>query len=377
MHLTLHLTRNCNLRCDYCYAKPESSETMSLETGQKAMRLGLERNAGSCGIVFFGGEPLLAKDRIYELVEFGRSIEKARQGMFHFKITTNALLLDDNFLEYACKENMLVAMSFDGIKQANDAHRKTSDGRLTFDMLLPRLRMLLEARPYSSVLLVVNPDTAKYLAESVSFLFDEGVRYLIISLNYAGAWDEQSMAVLEGQYKRLAKLYIKWTRMGRKFYLSPFEVKIALHVKNDEADCLRCDLGMRQLSVDPAGYLYPCVQFTRAGADSPWCIGDVHNRINPQAWLRIRQAAIKPKEPCAGCAVNSRCFHTCACLNWQTTGAIETPCPVLCRYEKMLIPIADKVAETLYSLRSCEFISKHYNDAYPLLSLLEDQLSGA
>jgi uncharacterized protein len=377
MHLTLHLTRNCNLRCDYCYAKPRTSETMSLETGQKAMLLGLERNFGSCGVVFFGGEPLLAKDRIYELVDFGRNIEQKRRGLFHFKITTNALLLDENFLEYACRENMLIAMSFDGTGKANDAHRKTADGRPTFDMLMPKLRMLLAARPYSSIMLVVNPDTAEYLAESVGFLFDEGVRYLIISLNYAGKWDEQSMAVLEGQYKLLAKLYVKWTRMGRKFYLSPFEVKIALHVKNDEADCLRCDLGMRQLSVDPEGYLYPCVQFTHAGVQSQWCIGDVNNGINPQAWLQVRRAAIKPKMPCVECAVNSRCFHTCACLNWQTTGRIDIPSPVLCRYEKMLIPIADQVAEKLYSLRNTEFINKHYNDAYPVLSLLEDQLSGA
>jgi uncharacterized protein len=43
----------------------------------------------------------------------------------------------------------------------------------------------------------------------------------------------------------------------------------------------------------------------------------------------------------------------------------------------MLVSIADQIAEKLYSQRNREFISKHYNHAYPLLSLLEDQLSGA
>ena len=180
MHLTLHLTRNCNLRCDYCYAEPGTSEIMSFETGQKAMRLGLKRNAGSCGVVFFGGEPLLAKERIFELVQFGRDIQKNKEGMFHFKITTNGLLLDEKFLEYACREEMLVAMSFDGTRQVNDSHRKTADGRPTFDLLLPKLRMLLDARPYSSILMVVNPDTVRNLVESVTFLLDEGVRYLIV-----------------------------------------------------------------------------------------------------------------------------------------------------------------------------------------------------
>ena len=377
MHLTLHLTRNCNLRCDYCYAEPQKSDVMSLETGQKAMRLGLKRNMGSCGVIFFGGEPLLAKDRIFELVEFGRNIEKAKEGLFHFKITTNALLLDEAFLEFACREQMLVAMSFDGIKQANDQHRKTADGRESFDLLLPKLRMLLDARPYSSILMVVNPDTVKHLVDSVSFLLDEGARYIIVSLNYAGQWDEESLAALEKQYKKLAKLYIKWTRMGKKFYLSPFEVKIALHINEANANSLRCDLGMRQLSVDPDGYLYPCVQFTKAGGQSQWCIGDVDNGIAPQAWTRIRKAATKPKEHCEKCALNKRCFHTCACLNWQAAGSIETVCPVLCRHEQILVPIADSVGEALFSQRNSEFINKHYNDAYPMLSLLEDQLSSA
>ena len=38
---------------------------------------------------------------------------------------------------------------------------------------------------------------------------------------------------------------------------------------------------------------------------------------------------------------------------------------------------ADNVAETLYVRRNAEFVNKHYNDAYPMLSLLEDQLSSA
>ena len=40
MHLTLHLTRACNLRCDYCYAPPQGDAGMSLDVGRDALRLG-------------------------------------------------------------------------------------------------------------------------------------------------------------------------------------------------------------------------------------------------------------------------------------------------------------------------------------------------
>ncbi len=147
MHLTLHLTRACNLRCDYCYAPPQASSPMSFATGRQALELGSQLNSGSCGIVFFGGEPLLCKELIRELVACGRGLERYRAGRFHFKVTTNGTLLDEAFLEFAVREDVFVALSFDGTQPAHDAHRRTPTGEGTFESLLPRLRLLLAARP--------------------------------------------------------------------------------------------------------------------------------------------------------------------------------------------------------------------------------------
>jgi hypothetical protein len=46
--------------------------------------------------------------------------------------------------------------------------------------------------------------------------------------------------------------------------------------------------------------------------------------------------------------------------------------PVLCRYEQMLIPIADRVGETLYGEQNPLFLNKHYNPSYTFVSLVED-----
>ena len=39
----------------------------------------------------------------------------------------------------------------------------------------------------------------------------------------------------------------------------------------------------------------------------------------------------------------------------------------------MLVPLADRVGETLYAERNLLFLAKHYNPAYPVLSYLEDR----
>lgn len=362
------------MRCSYCYAPPRTGPVMSETIGRAAMALGSRLGTGSCGVIFFGGEPLLHRDTIYSLVEAGREMERTQAGRFHYKMTTNGLLLDEQFLEFSIRNDVLVAMSFDGIAEAHDRHRRLPDGKGTFDLLLPKLKMLLDVRPYASVLMCVNPDTAAYLCDSVSFLLDLGCRYLIVSLNYAADWDEPHFRTLEQEYKKLGKLYVDWTKQGRKFYLSPFEVKLSSHINKHCYRKERCELAARQISVDPEGYLYPCVQFPKAGASSQFCIGHVDTGIDEGAREQIRGESEAEKAFCRDCAVKERCNNTCGCLNWQTTGTINGISPVLCRYEQMLIPIADKIGETLYRDRDPLFLQKHYNSAYPVLSLLDDVL---
>jgi uncharacterized protein len=374
MHLTFNLTPACNMQCDYCYAPPHSGAAMSEEVGLRALEYGAELNDSSCGVVFFGGEPLLHKDLIRTLVKHAREMERHRAGRFHFKMTTNGVLLDDAFLDFSAEEDILIAMSFDGVREAHDAHRRFPDGSSTYDLLLGRLKRLLEARPYASVLMVVNPDTARYLCASVECLLDLGCRYIIVSLNYAADWHEEEMAVLEKQYKRLASLYVRWTQQERKFYLSPFEVKLSSHINRHCHQKERCELAEQQLSVDMEGFLYPCVQFPRAGAQSDWCIGNIFDGIDESKRQAIVDMSKSEKKTCRDCAIADRCNHTCGCLNWQTTGDINTVSPVLCRYEQMLVPIADGIGKKLYKKRNPHFLHKHYNAAYPILSLLEDNL---
>jgi uncharacterized protein len=376
MHLTLHLTRSCNLRCSYCYSPPRSGEAMTPQTARDALAFGARHTGGSCGIVLFGGEPLLWKPLIRQIVADARAMQQAGEGLFHFKMTTNGLLLDEEFLEFAVANDILIAMSLDGVREAHDRYRRLPDGSPSFDLLLPKLRMLLAARPYASVLLVVNPDTATLLTESVSFLMEEGCRYLIVSLNYAGPWGEAEFDVLARQFEQLGDLYIQWSRQGRKFYLSPVETKISSHIQGDDVCKEHCELGIRQLSVDPQGFLFPCVQFTAAGPESRWCIGDVVSGVDQTKRNRLRDESQQTKDPCRLCAIRRRCHNTCGCLNWQTTGSVARVSPVLCHYEQMLIPIADRVAETLYREQNLPFLNRHYNPNYALLSWLEDQQAG-
>lgn len=370
MHYTLHLTNNCNFDCTYCYVNHENTKVMSRETSRKAVDLAAQNQRGLTGIVFFGGEPLLCKDLIYETVEYARWKEKQAECKFYFKITTNGLLLDEEFMKLSMKEDIFIALSHDGVKEAHDKHRIDINGNGTFERLSEKIGLLLNNRPYAPVLVVVTPETAEYFADSVKYLYNKGFRYIIPSLNYEAAWTKGDMKILKSNYEKLAEFYFERTLDEDKFYLSPFEVKMSSHINGDSYCHERCELGRKQISVSPEGDLFPCVQFVE---DNKYCIGDVYNGIDKDKQNRVYRLNEEEKESCVDCVIRKRCNHYCGCMNKQSTGSIDKVSPVLCSHERLLIPIADKLAERLYKKRNAMFVQKQYNEMYPMLSLIEDR----
>ena len=375
MHLTLHLTARCNFRCRYCYAAPHTGGDMSLETARAAVRLAAETCRAedpeqSVGIIFFGGEPLLRRELIEEVVRDCRAVSRETGQILYYKLTTNGSLLDETFLTRDPTSEIFIALSHDGVPAAHDTHRVDTAGAGTFHRLQDAVSLLLRHKPYSPVMLVTTPDTVMHYATSVDYLFRRGFRYLICSLDYSGAWNENSLNELRRQYDLLARWYETETEREAKFYFSPFDTKIASHVFPGSCRRERCELGRRQISVAPSGELFPCVQFV---GDPAFSIGHVRTGIDEARRAALYQRNGLEKRGCEECAIRERCNHFCGCLNRQSTGSIDDVSPVLCAHERMTLAAADRVAERLFRRRAPMFVQKQYNQLFPLVSLAEDQ----
>ena len=366
MKMTINLTEKCNLACDYCYYRQKGRVTASFDMVKAAIDMSV-RQDNSTGICFFGGEPLLEKGLIENTVAYTDSVYKETGHRFYYKLTTNGTLLDEAFLLFAKKANIIIAVSHDGLMSAG-GRQYTAAASLNEE----KLQMLLRYQPYAIAMTVVNPLSINLFAASVEWLFSLGFRYLITSPAHGAhiPWDDQSCDLLQEQYRKMARLYIKWTKAGKKFYLGAFETKIASHIEGENYVQKHCHIGMDQISVAADGKIYPCVQFV---GNPEYLIGDVWSGID----IKRQQAlALRRCEPplCDNCVINRRCIHTCGCMNSLDTGSVDNVSPFQCRHEKMLVSIVDKMAEKLYSSKSRRFIAKHYDPAYPLVSLIEDGL---
>ena len=95
MNFTVHLTENCNMACSYCL-REKTPRDMSPETLYKTIDLAYSKG-NKAGFCFFGGEPLLKKDLIYEALDYCEK-KTSETGMpFACKMTTNGTLIDEEF----------------------------------------------------------------------------------------------------------------------------------------------------------------------------------------------------------------------------------------------------------------------------------------
>ncbi len=373
MHITLHLTTGCNLNCDYCYAPHSDRIDMSPETLRQAIDFTTTFSSPDTGLIYFGGEPLLKKELISEAIEYSSELARSKGISFHHKVTTNGLLMDETFLKYASASRLTVALSIDGTEKAHNSHRKNSAGEGSYGIVSNRAKLLLKFQPYAQAYMVISPDTVQDFHSSFLNMLDKGFRYIVTSLDHSAEWTDKDLTVLKKQYGLMAKEYERLTENNVKFYFSPFEKKIASHIRGEEAVCIQCQLGKKQVSIAPNGSIYPCVQFVQDGvSNTEYSIGHISSGIDTDKVNALYEQSQSCGSECTECAFNLRCEHRCGCLNWQTTGNIGKVSPLLCETERLLIPIADRLAERLFKKRNALFIQKHYNVMYPMLSYLED-----
>ena len=109
--LRISITDRCNLRCTYCMpVEPVWFPREQILSYEEIARLAaVAAGGGVRKLRLTGGEPLLRRD----LPELVRMLADTA-GVEELSLTTNGLLLDEDYLKFSIRHNILTAMSFDG-----------------------------------------------------------------------------------------------------------------------------------------------------------------------------------------------------------------------------------------------------------------------
>lgn len=329
---------------------------MDERTALAACELLFSYGAKKNGFSLFGGEPLLCKDLIGLILD--TCAEKAAKAgaEMSYQLTTNGSLLNEAFLRLADRHGVKIALSHDGCLQ--DEQRFLRGGAPTAVLLEPKIDMLLKAQPNAVAMMTIEKRNLPRLAEAVKWLYARGFSRVNTAIDYRPSvdWNEEDMAELGLQYGELAEFCAEHFDDARPLHYLNFEAKVAAYM-NDRR-CIECELGLKQPSIAPDGVIYPCNQFVGV---AKYAMGNVFDGIDKAAQRRIYEEYLAPEPTCRGCALEKRCRHHCACLNFSMTGDMHVVPPVQCAHEQAVISGADRMAELLYERKSPRFMRVYDN----------------
>lgn len=346
--MCLNVSHLCNLRCEYCFADGGSynskAENMSLEVAKKAIDFIIEKSAArrNLEVDFFGGEPLLNFDVVRQTVEYARNLEKIHNKNFRFTITTNAMLLTDDIIEFFNKEMYNVVISVDGRQSVHDCVRKTASGGGSFERAIANALRFKELRKGQYYVRGTYTSLNKDFANDVLYLNDLGfdqlsIEPVVLPKEHRLAIQESDIEQLKAEYDRLASEYIE-RRKGEKWFNF---FHFMLDIYNGPCESKRlvgCGAGNDYVAIAPNGNIYPCHQFD---GESGYVIGNVlDGTFDPRIPTYFAENNLLKKDKCKNCWAKYYCSGGCAANAIKYGGHINKPYELSCELMRKRIECA-------------------------------------
>ena len=147
LHLVLATTMDCNFACPYCYENRRRGR-MSKEIQNAIIQyieLNLKNGLKKLDVTWYGGEPLLYPDIIYDLATKIRNMADQYNCDLTMYMVTNGYLFSEKLVELIDRIGVVkVQITLDGLQEHHDARRHLKDGTGTFNRIFQNLTLFAE-----------------------------------------------------------------------------------------------------------------------------------------------------------------------------------------------------------------------------------------
>lgn len=160
LNLIIKITKDCNLRCSYCYETFEKKYMDKYQADKLTKFIKkyiTQHNINTVVLSWFGGEPTLNIDIINYILGNIKDFIKDNNVTLISSIVTNGYNLDtftfNKLLELGISQFQITV---DGSKEMHDKNRFTKEGTGSFDIILKNLTNILNSNNNFSVTLRLN-----------------------------------------------------------------------------------------------------------------------------------------------------------------------------------------------------------------------------
>lgn len=270
--LTLNVTSSCNLRCSYCYAEYGKYGSNSKDLDIDEFLDVLERISYYYHTIdriqFFGGEPLLAVNKIRAAVSFfqGAVAAKVITRMPKFGIVTNGTLLHKNHVISFLKDNNFnVTVSIDGGREITNSLRPKFLKRSseTYDQVEHGIKCAIGAGIAISTegtYTVLHQKLGIKPIDVVDYVHDSfGIRSVHLAPAAYSHWGDQRPTEELAVNDFFHAAYTSGIRLcNNDGAMLELALGVATQISKKQRVQGYCPAFTTQLSIDAAGYVYPC-----------------------------------------------------------------------------------------------------------------------
>ncbi len=357
--IVLKVTKDCNLRCTYCYLRnknPHKGQTMSYAVFQKLIeRITLDKNKvknkslnpEKLQIVFHGGEPtLLGAATIEKFINYA----KAKIPEVRFSMQTNLTLLDDSWINLLIKHDLHPGISIDGIKNEQNSLRSRNFNFLT------KLKLLTKFDIPAGLLMVVSRTNYKSFSSTLAYLKKHKITKMIkanpvenVLENKYAAPELTGKEYFQSVFKPALRKLLKENKLiesNMQFTVNKFVLNFLFDNQaergQEKTNCgfKFCGGGNHIAEIGPDGNICFCGRWDEDQEINT--LGNVHNYTDPfglsslQKSINVHLKKIKDirLKKCDSCEARHICDYGCAAFAYLKYGKIKIREDLYCEFYK-------------------------------------------
>jgi uncharacterized protein len=364
--LIVKLAARCNMKCTYCYwfrdhdvlARPARMPDAVVDAFVARLQTHMARpDVDRMTVVLHGGEPLLfGKPRFARLCRRLREAEQATGTDLSLHITTNGILIDDEWAALFRAFDLGVTVSIDGPPEVHDTHRPDLRGRPTHQSVVAGIRQLRAMGIEPGVLSVCDPGSAPDAL--FSHLVDElDVRGFDVLI--PDATHEDHPASVARFYQGLFDAW--WRRFGEGVPADDGNGEVRIRFFDGAIRALAGYWsGIESVGYGPVESATVCTDGAIEVQDVCRIAGD-GSTVSPlnvltddlddiradRLWQELWQASVELAPACQGCPFERSCGGGHIASRWSNARRFDNPSVYCHDLQAILTHIWDRVGPTL------------------------------
>ena len=167
------------------------------------------REIAPAEFVFSGGEPLMDKERLFEMIT-----AISQEGLSRYiSVQTNATLLDTAAVEFFLEHKVNLEVGIDGDESTTQRNRP-GIGPYYYRDIVRGVDLVLKSKGLFTTTMVVHPSGVGNLFENLKYLASKGLKTIETHPAFLEDWKPETSAVFLDQYRKACAWELKEGRQG-------------------------------------------------------------------------------------------------------------------------------------------------------------------